>query len=105
MAAIPISITVVGTYDDTLAFLNDVQTATPRLLLVSGIQGTSQKDAPASGGRPATKIGDQELVITGFLYALPDPTAAISTPSPTATAPALPAPVTGKNPLVPAAGK
>ena len=104
MAAIPISITVVGTYDNTLAFLNDVQTATPRLLLVTGIQGTSQKDAAASSGRPATKVGDQELVITGFLYVLPDPTAAAPAPAPTAT-PSLPAPVPGKNPLVPVAGK
>jgi Tfp pilus assembly protein PilO len=104
LAAIPMSITVLGTYDNTLAFLNDVQTATPRLLLVSGIQGTSQKDATASGGRPATHVGDQELVITGFLYVLPDPTAAPA-PAPTTTAPALPAPVPGKNPLVPVAGK
>jgi Tfp pilus assembly protein PilO len=105
MAAIPMSFTVVGTYDNTLAFLSDVQTATARLFLVTGIQGTSQKDAQASSGRPATKVGDQELVVTGFLYVLPDPTAVAPTPAPTTTAPALPAPVPGKNPLVPVAGK
>ncbi|OJV80288.1 MAG: hypothetical protein BGO37_02635 [Cellulomonas sp. 73-92] len=103
MAAIPVSITVVGTYDNTLAFLNDLQTGIPRVMLVSGFTGTSQKDAAASGGKPATHVGDQELVVTGFLYVLPDPTAA--TPAPSPTAPVLPAPAPGKNPLVPVAGK
>ncbi len=104
MAAVPVSMTVIGTYDNTLAFLNDLQTATPRLMLVSGIAGTAQKDAAAGGGKPATRAGDQELVITGDLFALPDPTAAVS-PTPATTAPALPAAVPGKNPLVPVAGK
>ncbi len=105
MAAIPVSITVIGTYDNTLAFLSDLQTAIPRVMLVSGFTGTLQKDAAAGGGKPATHVGDQELVVTGFLYVLPDPTAASPAPSPTATGPALPAPVPGKNPLVPVAGK
>ena len=104
-AAIPVSLTVVGTYANTLAFLSDLQTATPRLFLVAGFTGTSQQKAVAAGGRPATQIGDQELAITGFLYVLPDATAAAApTPKPTATA-ALPAPVPGKDPLVPVAGQ
>ena len=103
MAAIPVAMTVIGSYDNTLAFLNDLQTATPRLFLVSGFTGTSQKEAAASGGKPATHVGDQQLVISGDLYVLPDPTAAA--PAPGATAPALPVPAPGKNPLVPVAGK
>lgn len=102
-ASIPMSLTVVGTYDNTLAFLSDLQTATPRLFLVSGFTATGQQDAAAAGGKPKTSVGDQELVITGFLYVLPD-TAATATPAPTAT-PALPGGVPGKNPLIPVGGK
>ena len=102
LIAIPITFTIIGTYDNAVAFLSDVQNATPRLLLVSGLTGTAQKDAPASAGRPATVVGDIELAVTGFTYVLPDVTAV---PAPAATPPALPGAVAGKNPLVPAAGK
>ncbi|BDO42335.1 hypothetical protein [Cellulomonas sp. NTE-D12] len=101
--SIPMSVTVLGSYDNTLAFLSDLQTATPRLFLVSGFTGTGQQDSPASGGKPKTSVGDQELVVSGFLFALPD-TAAAATPAPTAT-PALPGAVPGKNPLNPVGGK
>lgn len=115
-AAIPVSLTVVGTYDNTLAFLSDLQTGTPRLFLVSGFTGTSQQKAEASGGRPATKVGDQELTVTGYLYVLPDssapaapaPEPSASSPAPSATpapTPSLPAAVPGKDPLVPVAGQ
>lgn len=100
---IPLSVTVLGSYDNTLAFLNDLQNATPRLFLVSGFTATGQQDAAAAGGKPKTSVGDQELVVTGFLYVLPD-TAAAATPAPTAT-PALPGAVPGKNPLNPVGGK
>ena len=99
------SVTVIGSYDNTLAFLSDLQTATPRLFLVSGFSATGQQDAAASGGKPKTSVGDQQLVITGFLYVLPDTNAAAApaaTPTPT---PALPGAVPGKNPLTPVGGK
>lgn len=104
MVDIPLSLTVVGTYDDTVAFLNDLQTNTPRLFLVSGFTGTSQDAAQASGGRPKTSLGDQQLQVNGFLYVLPDaPAAAGPTPAPSTT-PSLPGAVPGKDPLVPVGG-
>jgi Tfp pilus assembly protein PilO len=69
LTAIPISITATGSYDQTLAFLNDLQTATPRLFLVSGLTSTAK---PASTGTAA----EQELLISGFAYVLPDPAVA-----------------------------
>ena len=103
--SIPMSVSVLGSYDNTLAFLSDLQTATPRLFLVSGFSATGQQDAAASGGKPKTSVGDQQLVITGFLYVLPDTTAS-ATPAATPTAtPALPGAVPGKNPLTPVGGK
>ncbi len=104
-AAIPFTMTVVGTYDNTLAFVSDLQNATPRLFLVTALTGTSQPKADASGGRPATAIGDLELVVTGFTYALTDPSAVPAAKDPAAAAPALPGAVAGKNPLVPLGGK
>jgi len=104
-AAIQLVLTVVGTYDNAVAFLNDVQNATPRLFLVTALAGKSQPKADATGGRPATAIGDVELTVTGFAYALTDPSAVPATAAPAAAAPALPGAVAGKNPLIPLGGK
>ncbi|WP_136520033.1 MULTISPECIES: hypothetical protein [Cellulomonas] len=103
MVAVPISLTVVGGYEPTLAFLGALQDGSPRLLLVSSLTATGQKQAEAGGGRPATVAGDQELVLTGFVYVLPDALAV--PPAPEAEPTPLPAPVPGKNPLVPIAGE
>lgn len=104
-AAIPFTMTVVGTYDNALAFLSDVQNATPRLYLVTGLTGTSQPKADASGGKPATALGDVELKVDGFTYVLTDPSAVPAAADPAAAAPALPGAVAGKNPLIPLGGK
>ncbi|MDM7853403.1 hypothetical protein [Cellulomonas alba] len=102
--AIPFSVTVLGKYADTVAFLHDVQRGTDRLFLVSGLTGTAQKDAAAVSGKPATHEGDQELEISGFTYVLNPELASVAvtapTPAPT-TKPALPKPPSSKNPLVP----
>lgn len=104
-AAIPFTLTVVGTYDNALAFLSDLQNATPRLFLVTGLTGTSQPKAEASGGKPATALGDIELKIDGFTYVLTDPSAVPAVAAPATPAPALPGAVAGKNPLIPLGGK
>ncbi|AEE46124.1 hypothetical protein [Cellulomonas fimi] len=103
--AIPFSITVLGTYDNVLAFVADLQAGTPRLMYVGGLLGTSQKAAEAGGGKPATADGDLELVITGQTYVLPDALAAAQPVDPAAPVPALPGAVPGKNPLVPVPGR
>ncbi|KRD45104.1 hypothetical protein ASE38_14025 [Cellulomonas sp. Root930] len=104
LAAIPFSLTVLGSYDNTNAFLWDLQNATPRLFLVSGVTGTAQKEGEENAGKPATVDGDQELVVTGFTYVLPDASAVPPTVDPNAPPPALPGAVPGKNPLLPIAG-
>ncbi|CAN5115968.1 hypothetical protein BH11ACT1_BH11ACT1_13750 [soil metagenome] len=104
-AAIPFTMTIVGTYDNALAFLSDLQNATPRLYLVTGLTGTSQPKADASGGKPATALGDIELKVDGFTYVLTDPSAVPAVAAPATQAPALPGAVAGKNPLIPLGGK
>ncbi|EYR64453.1 hypothetical protein N866_10845 [Actinotalea ferrariae CF5-4] len=100
--AIPVAITALGTYEDVVAFLADAQAATPRLMLVIDFVGTAQPAADASAGRPATVVGDLELTVNGYLYVLQDPAA----PAPVEPAEPLPlpAPVPGKNPLIPVVG-
>ncbi|QHT55832.1 hypothetical protein GXP71_06890 [Cellulomonas sp. H30R-01] len=102
-AAIPFSITALGTYDNVIAFLSDIQNATPRLFLVTGLVGTAQDQADAGAGRPATAPGDLELIISGQTYVLPDALAV--PPTEEAAPPALPGAVPGKNPLLPIPGQ
>ncbi|KSW28994.1 type 4a pilus biogenesis protein PilO [Cellulomonas sp. B6] len=102
LVAVPLSLTVVGTYDATVAFVGDLQGALPRLVLVTDLTGTSQEETEAGGGKPATARGDQEIVLSAFAYVLPDPAAGATAPEQPA---AVPASVPGKNPLVPAAGE
>jgi hypothetical protein len=73
--AVPVTITVLGPFLNSLAFLSDLQ-ADPRLFLITGIDGEGQGEAEAGDGRPATHVGDVEMVITGYLYVLSDPNAA-----------------------------
>ncbi len=101
--AIPVSVTVLGSYRDTMAFLDEIQKVAPRLFLVSALQGTSQSESDEGSGKPATKPGDQNLVITGYIFALPDQLT-LREPDPNATAAPLPKPGKGVNPLVPVTG-
>jgi Tfp pilus assembly protein PilO len=102
--AIPVSITTVGGYDATLAFLDSLQNSSTRLFLVGTISATSQPAAGAASGKPATSAGDLETTITGFAYVLQD-AAAVTAPTPAPTAGAtptpLPAPAGQKNPFIP----
>lgn len=70
LTVMPTQVVVLGAYDNTVAFMERLQTAMNRLYLVTGYQVTGQKEAEASGGRPATHEGDAELLIDGFLYVL-----------------------------------
>jgi hypothetical protein len=97
--AIPLTMTVLGTYDATLKFLDSLQTTSSRLYLVGSITATSQQDGGSSTGKPATSKGDLETTITGFAYVLKDGPAAVE--APTATPSPLPVPSTQKNPFVP----
>lgn len=104
--SIPITVTAVGTYDNILIFVNQLQNSTQRLFLITSFVGTGQQDVEESGGRPATAVGDLEVAISGFAYVLQEPaaTAVPVTVDPAAPPATLPPAVPGKNPLVPAGG-
>ena len=100
---VPVVLDVIGSYENVLAFLNDLQTATPRLLLVEQIAGSAQTPTEAGGGKPQINEGDLEVVVNGSLYVLPPTPTAAPVPDPAAE-PAPPAPLppsNGRNPLLP----
>lgn len=101
---IAVSMDVIGSYANVEAFLNDLQVGTGRLFVVSALTATGQVDTEAGGGRPATTVGDLELIIAGSVLVLQDTNAAPVAPvDPDAAPPALPVPPADKNPLVPVA--
>jgi len=104
LVTMPISFTVLGSYDDVLAFVSEMQNTLPRIYLVTGLAATGQTEGAASAGRPSTRPGDVEMVVSGTFYVLPKVEDAPA-PDPSATPDPIPNDVNGKNPLVPVAGK
>lgn len=68
--AIPVTVTVLGSPDETRNYLKRLQQKTDRLFYVSAITAAGQDEAGATGGRPATAAGDLEISITGYIYTL-----------------------------------
>ncbi|MBX9245863.1 type 4a pilus biogenesis protein PilO [Actinotalea ferrariae] len=97
--AMPIDVSVMGTYDAALAFVDRLQALDSRLLLVSDVQMTSQKEEAASETRPATSAGDVEMHVTLYAFVLLDPT---QVPTEELTeVPPLPVPAGQPNPFAP----
>lgn len=73
--AIPVDITILGSPEATLDFIDYMQQETQRLYYVSSIDVKGQDPAGATSGKPEIKEGDAQTVIKGFAYTL-DPAAA-----------------------------
>lgn len=99
--AVPVSVILVGTFDQATAYLTALQTGEGRIFLAASINATAQQATGASGGRPPLAAGDLELTITGYTYVISGtrPTAAQATTP--ATPPTLPVPSGQKNPFAP----
>lgn len=100
MVAVPFSVKVVGTYDSTSAFLEQLQTGTDRLLLVTHVDEARQQAQEATPAQPAIADGDVELAVTGFTFVLRDLTQPVPADGEDDTAPA-PLPTGGDNPFAP----
>lgn len=72
MYAIPLTMTVLGTYPATVDFVDRTQEAFQRLFVVTQFTIAGQKQQEASGGRPATAEGDAEFTVQGYVYVLQD---------------------------------
>ncbi|RMI13098.1 hypothetical protein EBM89_05875 [Cellulomonas triticagri] len=97
--AIPISMTSIGSYEGSVAFLRSLQTEASRLYLVSTINAVTQEAAGSNAGRPATNDGDIELTIAGYAYVLTD--SAVVTDTSDLEKEALPVPSGQGNPFAP----
>jgi len=94
--AVPIQVTVVGSFDKSMAFLDLVQTKSNRLYLVSNVAMTQLSAEGARGLRPAIADGDVSTVLTLWYFVLP---AASTDGAPAAETPALPVPSGQPNPF------
>ena len=99
LVGIPVDMTVIGSYDSARAFIASLQATEGRLYLVSGLGLVSQIDAPGSGGRPDTSMGDVEVAIQGYLLVLTPAGANASEEGPAPTLPPLPS--SERNPFAP----
>ncbi|MGW6130585.1 hypothetical protein ACWFNE_11220 [Cellulomonas sp. NPDC055163] len=73
--AIPIDISLLGSVQNVTNALNQLQTGTTRLMLVTGISGSGTDAKEASEGKPATNLGDLELTLSGYLWVVQPPAA------------------------------
>lgn len=97
---IQLQLTSVGTYQQTITFLDSLQQSMARLYVVYRVDAQSLDESGASGGRPATKQGDLETNIAGVVLTLEDPQSAAPQPSATDTPePQLPVPADQRNPF------
>lgn len=116
VVGIPVSISTLGTYDATRAFIASLQGTTERLYIFSSLGAVTQQDAPESPARPETKAGDVETTIDGYILVLKQTTTADTgttggdgttdegTVDPSASPEPVPLPTTGRNPFAPYAG-
>lgn len=74
--AVPIDVTVRGSYANTAAFVKALQSTKGRLIVINNVVSNVQEAAAASGGVPVTKEGDLETVVSMWLLVLEDATAA-----------------------------
>lgn len=73
--SVPIQVTVLGGYPQTLDFISRLQVQNPRLVLVVSFVSTAQDASGAQGGKPAVAAGDLETAISAYAYVVVDPTA------------------------------
>lgn len=104
--AIPLTISVLGPAPNVQAFTGLLQTQLLRLVLVNTWNGAAQDVTEPSVGRPATQVGDLEMVIGGFAWVLRDTSVVNGEPvdgeeEPPAVEPMPSAP--GANPFAPTA--
>lgn len=70
--AVPLQVTISGSFDATVAFLDQLAGKDGRLMVVNSVQATALAPAGAQGGRPEIKAGDLETIVSVWAYVLVD---------------------------------
>ncbi len=96
--AVPVQMTVLGSYENTLSFVTKLQTANPRLYLVLSISTDAQTAQGAQGSLPSIPAGWLATKISAYTYVV---TPASTPAAATGDAPAIPAPAGQPNPFSP----
>lgn len=105
--AVPVNVTVLGSFDATVQFIDRLSTGGGRLVVVNSVQATGQKASAAENGRPAVNEGDLQTVVQTWAFVLQDPATAgtgtdgAAAPTDPTAAPQLPVPGGQGNPFGP----
>ena len=70
LVSVPVNLVVVGDFFKSELFLKKLQAEMQRAFLVQSLTVQTEKDAEASGGKPATKNGDVTMTVTGSVFVL-----------------------------------
>jgi len=100
--SIQLRLTVQGSYENVLAFLEDLQARIDRLYLVQTISAASLTEGEGGDGLPATENGDVSLETAGHVFVLVDKDAVTAPEGEEAAE--LPRPRGDRNPFDPVAG-
>lgn len=87
LVSVPVNLVTVGDFFKAEMFLKELQADMPRAFLVQNLTVQTEKDAEASGGKPATKNGDVTMTITGSVFVLKQAETASTPATPTTPTP------------------
>jgi Tfp pilus assembly protein PilO len=103
--AVPISLTVAGSFDATVEFINKLSASSGRLIVTNSLVATAQTASAAEGGKPAVNDGDLQTVLQLWAFVLQDQAAAqpatgdAAAPTDPAAVPQIPVPNGQGNPF------
>lgn len=70
--AVPVQVTLLAAYDETIEFVENLQRENPRIVLVRSMTAVVQDEQGAQAGRPDTEAGDLETMLGLLVWVLVD---------------------------------
>lgn len=101
--AVPVNLVTYGDYQNTLSFIDALQTENPRLVLVTDLHATRVAAAGSTGGRPAVQDGALETRLSAYVIVVPTAGPEADETEVEGDAPPLPVPAGQPNPFIPPA--
>lgn len=99
--AVAVDWTILGDFATTVSFIERLQAESPRLVVVTGLQATTQEPAGAQAGKPEILDGFIETIVRTYVYAYPSDGQPIGDEEAEQTEPpTMPVPVVPRNPFL-----